>query len=141
MEDTKTRLELVYQVLDNLGILVPGQAPPDEMVAKVDTRLDPVLASLRTREICYVSDPGTPSPPTNGAIAAEVFLALADVIADRVAGAFNLAGDTALKSLAILAEDELRVIQRPQRTRKMLRVDAQLRSPRRNIPGNFSRGT
>lgn len=138
---TKTRRELIDQVLDNVGILVPGQAPSDEMVSKVDTRLDPVLATLAAREIVYVFDAGTPSPPAGGEIDEAIFLALADSIADRVAGAFNLAGDTALKALAVLAEDELRVIGRPARTRRMLRVDAQLRSPRRNIPGNFSRGT
>jgi hypothetical protein len=141
MEDPKTRRDLIDQVLDNLGVLVPGQAPAAEAVQRIDNLLDPVFASLRTRSIVYVQDPGTVGSSSDGEIPAEIFLALADCVAFRVAGAFNLAGDASLKALSNLAEDELRVVGKPARTRRMLRTDPQLRSSRRNIPGNFTRGT
>lgn len=137
----KTRRELIDRVLDNLGVLVEGQAPAEEMVSKVDKLVDSHMASLRTREIVYVAQLGTASPPAGGEFDLELFLAIADSLAFRAAPAFNLAGDASLKALAILAEDELRVIARPARTRRMLRVDKQTRTDRRHSTGNFTRGT
>jgi hypothetical protein len=137
----KTRRELIDQVLDNLGVLVEGQAPSGEMVSKVDRLVDAHMASLRTREIVYVANVGTPSPPAGGAFDLELFLAIADSLAFRAAPSFNLAGDPSLKTLALLGEDELRVIARPARTRRMLRVDKQTRGDRRIPAGNFTRGT
>lgn len=125
---TKTRSQLINQVLDNLGILVPSQAPSDENVDRVDRLLNATLASLSNREIIYVSDFGTANPPTGGEIDEAIFLALADLVAVRVAGAFNLAGDANLVRAAQMAEEELRVIGRPPDTRKTLTIDSALRS-------------
>lgn len=137
----KTRVELIDQVLDNLGVLVEGQSPTAEMRAKVDRLVDAHCASLRTREVIYIADTGTASPPTGGEFDLEIFLPLADTLAMRSAPAFNLAGDASLMALSIRGEDELRVLARPQRTRRMLRVDPQTRSPSRISSGNFTRGT
>jgi hypothetical protein len=137
----KTRAELIDQVLDNLGVMVEGQAPTAEMRAKVDRLVDPHIASLRNREITFISDTGTPNPPSGGEFEQEVFLPIADSLAMRCAPSFNLAGDASLKALAILAEDELRVLARPQRTRRMLQVDKATRGDSFRAVGNFTRGT
>jgi len=126
MATTKTRRELVDAALDSLGILTPGQAPSDEDVGRVDDLLDPVLEMQAALGVVYVSDPGTSSPPSGGQIELSVFLPLADIVAWNVAPAFNLQGDASLKVLADEAEKVLRRINRPARTRKLLRTDAQL---------------
>jgi hypothetical protein len=138
---TKTRVDLIDQVLDNLGVLVEGQAPTAEMRSKVDRLVDPHLASLSNREIVSVSDAGTPNPPSGGEIEENQFLAIADTLAMRCAPSFNLAGDASLKALAILAEDELRVLARPLRTRRMLQPDKATRGDSFRAVGNFTRGT
>jgi hypothetical protein len=136
-----TRAEFINRVLDNLGIVIPGQAPSDESVSKVDDILDAALASLAAREIVFVFAPGTAHPPSGGEYEDAIFMPLADCIAQRVSGSFNLAGDPSLKTLETLAIDELRVISRPARSRKHATMDLQLRSIHRNIPGTFSSGT
>lgn len=138
---TKTRAELIDQVLDNLGVLVEGQAPSAEMRNKVDRLVNPHLASLRNQEIVYVADAGEPNPPSGGEIEDEIFLALAHTLAFSCAPSFNLAGDPSLKALDILGKDELRVLGRPQRTRQMLQVDKAVRGTSFRIAGNFTRGT
>jgi len=138
---SKTRRQLIDQVLDSLGILVPGQAPSDENVSRVDGLLDPALSSLAAQEIVYVADTGTPNPVTGGEIDEAIFLALADMVAWRCAGAFNLAGDPALMAKSKLAEEELRVIGRPARTRRTLTTDIQLRAGNRRYTSfNFVTG-
>lgn len=142
MATFKTRAQLIFQVLDALGILVPGQAPSDEVVSRVDNLLDPVLASLTAQEIVYVANAGTPAPPSGGEIDNAIVLPLANIIAQRVGGAFNLAGDPALAVLSQQGIEELRVIGRPAQTRKTLGTDIQLRAGARRfgVIGNFSRG-
>jgi hypothetical protein len=124
---SKTRIQLIYKVLDNLGVMVPNQSPAAETVSKVDDILDPTLAMLAAMEIVYVADAGTPSPPSDGEIDDAIFLPLADMIAQECSGGFNLAGDPALKTLAILAEEKLRVIGRPANTRALLTTPQELR--------------
>lgn len=133
----KNRFELISHVLDNLGVLMPGQSPASEDVDRIDKMLDAVLASLSGRDIVYVYDAGTANPPIGGEFDDSIFLALADMIAMRVAGAFNLAGDANLARLANLAEEELRVIGRPPKTRKTLATDIQLRVGHRRY-GSFN---
>lgn len=123
---SKTRIELIYKILDNLGVMVPGQSPAAETVAKVDGIIDPALSMLAAMEIVYVADAGTPSPPTNGDIDDAIFLPLADMLAQECSGGFNLAGDPALKTLAIIAEEKLRVIGRPAKTRQLLQTPIEL---------------
>jgi hypothetical protein len=138
----RTRRELIDAVIDNLGVLVPGQSPGDEAVARVDDHIDPGLATLAALGIAYVPDPGVPDPPTGGEIDDAIFLPLADWMAWAVAGGFNLSDSPSLKAAADQAEEVLRIISRPAATRKTLRVDGQLRGTRTRSPiGNFSRGT
>lgn len=139
---TKTRAELISQVLDNLGVLVKGQAPSDEDVSRVDGLMDATFASLEGREVVTIDDPGTASPPTGGAFDLAMFLPLADIVANRCAPSFNLAGDPKLYVLAQQGEEELRVLTRPAQTRKTLTTDAQLRGNRwgRHYPFNYSSG-
>ena len=138
---TKTRVELIDQVLDNLGVLVEGQAPTAEMRSKVDRLIDPHLASLTSRDITYVADTGTPNPPTGGEFDEAIFLGLADSLAMRCAPSFNLAGDASLKALALLGEDELEQIGRPRRSGQMLQVDPGVRGVTFRGGGSFIRGT
>lgn len=139
----QTRRKLIDKVLDNLGILVPGQAPGDEAVARVDGVIDPGLATLNALGIpAYIGDPGDEDPPTGGEIDDALFLPLSDWMTWKSAGAFNLASDPALKVLADQAEEDMRTIGRPARTRQVLRTDDQLRGIRTRLPvGNFTRGT
>jgi len=140
LSTTRTRRELIDAVLDNLGILVPGQAPSDEDVSAVDDHVDATIAELEAQEITYVADLGTPSPPSGGQIELSIFNSLADCLAWAVAPRFNLAGDPALKVISDQAEETLRRIQRPPRTRKLLRTDIQLRAGHRYAPFNFTTG-
>jgi hypothetical protein len=139
---SKTRRELVDKVLDNLGILVPGQAPGDESVSKVDGIIDPGAAMLAALGIVYLPDMGLANPPTDGEIDDAVFLPLAAWMAWQAAPAFNLGDSPSLKALADQAEETLRIIGRPASTRRVLTTDGQLRGSRtRSSAGNFTRGT
>lgn len=126
MASFKTRAQFIRRVLDQLGVLVPGQAPSDELVGKVDDNLDPAFALLAADEIYYVQDAGTPSPVAGGEIDDSVFLPLADCVAWRMAGSFNLVGDPALKAQNDIAEVTLRRLGRSVPTRRLLRCDSQL---------------
>jgi len=145
MSTTWTRRQLIDAALDNLGVLVLGQTTSDEMVAKVDVVFDPAMAQLRVLDIIDVTAPsilGTPSPPTNGAFPVEFVLPLSDYLAWQAAPGFNLSGDPALKVISDQAEDTLRRLVRPSRTRRMLHVDHALRGEnRRTTRGNFTQGT
>lgn len=137
----KTRRQLIDQVLDNLGVLVPGQSPGDEAVSRVDGVIDPALATLGNQGIVYVADSGTPNPPAGGEIDDGLFLPLASCVAWAAAGGFNLADSPSLKALQIEAISTLRIIGRPASTRRTLGTDIQLRGYRSTPLGNFSRGT
>jgi hypothetical protein len=137
----RTRRELVDAALDNLGILVPGQAPGDEAVARIDSIVDPAAATLAALGIIYFPDLGIPNPPTGGQIEDAVFLPFAAICAWEAAGGFNQADSPSLKLLALEAEKTLRLIGRPASTRQTLRTDLQLTNRRYGPAGNFTRGT
>lgn len=145
MAETRTRRELIDETLNRLGVIIPGQTVPDELVAKVDKVINPALAQLRVLEIIDLtaqSITGTPTPPTDGEFPIEVFLPLADSMAWSAAPQFNLASDPALKVLGDMAEDTLRRLAAGSSTRRMLRVDKALRSSRTGFGrGSFSQGT
>ena len=144
MANTWTRRQLIDKALDDLGVLVQGQASTAEMVDKVDKVLNPCMAQLRVLEIIDVTAPsilGTAAPPNAGEFPEEFSLALASVLAWAAAPGFNLAGDPALKVLNDQAEDTLRRLVRPGRTRRMLRVDKAVRGGSRYGTGSFTRGT
>ena len=136
----RTRRQLIDAIMDSLGVLVPGQAPSDEDVARIDDHIDPGLATLAALGIIYVADAGTPDPPDGGQIEDAIYLPLADWFAWQLAPAFNLGDSAPLKAGADDAEKVLRTIGRPASTRRTLATDTQLASPRR-VPFNFQRGT
>lgn len=136
---SKTRLEFINQCLTNLGVLVPGQAPSDQDVTKMDGLVDPAFALLAGLDIYYVQDAGEQGP-SNGAIEDSAFLPLADYVANQACAAFNLPADTKMAALAQLAEGKLITLAAPARTLRTLRVDPALRARRwpRLINGNFT---
>lgn len=120
---TKTRQELLYEALDQLGILVPGQAPSTTVLNKIDGVFDPVVEELDALGIYYVDDPGELGP-ADGEIESSAFLSLGAYLANAAASKFNLPADAKLKALAIEAEQKLRTLTRPASTRKFLKTDA-----------------
>jgi len=122
---TKTRKELIDQVLGNLHVLALGQVPDDEMVLLVDGVIDGAAAILEQDEITYFNDLGQEGP-TGGAIEPWQFLPFADVVASAAAPRFHLAGDPQLFTLAERAKDLLKTLGRPPRVRRELRVDPAL---------------
>lgn len=119
---TKTRRELIFEALDQLGILVPGQAPSDTILNKMDSVVDPVVEELSVLGIYYIDSPGELGPD-GGAIESSAFLALGAYLANAAAAKFNLAADAKLKALAIEAEQKLRTLTRPGSSRKFLKTD------------------
>lgn len=119
---TKSREELIIEALDQLGIIVPGQAPSATIMNKVDTLLDPVMEQLAELDIYYVDDAGAIGP-SGGSIRSSAFMALGAYLANAAAAKFNLPADAKLKALALEAEQTLRTLTRPSSTRKTLRTD------------------
>jgi hypothetical protein len=138
---SRTRRELIDKVVANLGVLVPGQSPGDEVISKVDAGVDPTVARDNAIGLPFIADAGTPNPPSGGEIDDAVFIALSHRVTWTVAGEFNSADSPSLKVLNDLAEQELRIIGRPASTRRTLRGDLQLTNRRGGVIGNFTRGT
>lgn len=78
---SRTRVDLVTEALDNLGVTIVGQDPSAEDTAKVDGKVDGLLADLRVRGILYVGDAD--------AIEDEHFDSLGILLANRCAAAFG----------------------------------------------------
>ncbi len=127
---TKTRAELITEALDQLGIIVPGQAPSTTIINKMDTIVDPVIEQLDGLGIYYVDDIGEIGP-ADGAIESSAFLALGAYLANAAAAKFNLPADIKLKALAQEAEQTLRTLARPASTRKFLSTDLGIPTGRR----------
>jgi hypothetical protein len=121
---SKTRAQLINQILDRLQILVYGQAPSDQDVQKVDLIVDGAVAKLSALDIYDVKDAGSLGP-SGGAIEDKEFLPLADYIAS-----FHLLADPRIQALSTIAESDLRILAAPSRTLRVLRIDPALR-PRR----------
>lgn len=124
---SKSRAELINQILDRLQILVYGQAPSAQDVQKVDLIIDGAVAQLSALDIFTVQDPGSLGP-VDGAIEDEAFLPLADYIAS-----FHLLADARIQALATIAESNLRILAAPARTLKFLKIDPALRNRRFGI--------
>lgn len=135
---TKSRADLIKQVLSNLGKL-GNDDPSDEDSAKVDFVIDPVVALLSELDIYTVQDAGLPGP-IDGAIDPAAFLPLAHYVANAAAASFNMANDSTLIGLATLAESQLMIIAAPERTIRTLRVDRATLTRRRYglYNGSFS---
>jgi len=138
---TKTRSDLITEVLDRLGVLASGQTPSSEDVAKVDGKIDAALATLSETEIYTVDDSGEEGP-SGGEFTLSAFLPLANIVANACAAAFGLLDDQNIEARAKQAERTLLTLARPDRARKTLRTDAQLMG-RRMWPGrgSYTNGT
>jgi hypothetical protein len=132
---TKTRQELIIEALDQIGIIVPGQAPSSTVMNKMDTILDPVMEELEGLDIYYVADAGEIGP-TGGEIESSAFLSIGAYLANAAAAKFNLPADAKLKALAMEAEAKLRTLARPASTRKFLKMDGAFPLGRRRL-NNF----
>jgi hypothetical protein len=125
----KTRAELIDQALTNLGVIAQGQSIDADLVLKMDGVVDPAVSMLARLDIYYVQDAGS-AGPIDGAIEDEVFLPLADWIANKACAAFNLPADEKMQALAMLAEGTLRTLAAPARTRRTLQIDPALQGRR-----------
>ncbi len=134
---TKTRAELITEALDQLGIIVPGQAPSATVTNKMDAVVDPVIEQLDALGIYYVDDAGELGP-TGGEIESSAFLPICSYLANAAAPKFNLPADTKLKALALEAEQILRTLTRPASTRKFLQTDAGIPTSRKSTRWDLS---
>lgn len=53
---TRTRTDLVLEVLDSLGVLAAGQTAGPEETSKVNDKLPSLIAEFAAREIVFVPD-------------------------------------------------------------------------------------
>ena len=118
---TKTRSDVVKQVLANLGKLANDE-PNAEDSASVDAVIDSVAASLSARNIYTVQDTGQPGP-IDGAVDPAAFLEFCHAVAFAAAPSFNMAGDATLAALAKLAESRMELVAAPPKTRRTLQID------------------
>jgi hypothetical protein len=81
----KTQTDLVLQTLKNLGVLAAGNAADPEDDAFVRENIDPTIRTLASLDICYIGDPDN--------IPGELFLPLADVMADQCSSKFGSTPD------------------------------------------------
>lgn len=56
MSDTKTREELVDEAAQNIGIVSNGMSLSAEDSARIDAKIDPLIARLSSDGICNVDD-------------------------------------------------------------------------------------
>lgn len=81
----RTQNDLVTQALKNLGVLSAGNAADPEDFNYVQENVDPMIRTLASLDICYIGDPDT--------IPGELFLPLADVLADLCSSKFGSTPD------------------------------------------------
>ncbi|PDT74124.1 hypothetical protein [Bradyrhizobium sp. C9] len=136
---SKSRAELINQCLTNLGVIAQGQSISPEETSKMDGIVDPAVAQLADLDIYYVQDAGSLGP-SDGAIEDSAFLPLAAYIANEACAAFNLPADAKMQALAQIAEQKLRTLAAPARTRRTLQIDPALRRRfwPRIVNGNFT---
>jgi len=92
MATTRTRAELVLDVLERLGVAAAGQTVEIEDSNRVNSKLLGLMAEVARREIVYIAD--------IEAIPEEWFNSLAAMVAFECRGAFGVAGEE---------EDKLRI--------------------------------
>lgn len=138
---SRTRNDLIVEVLDQLGVTANGQNPNPDDVQKVDNRLDNMLEEISALDIYTVVDAGSVGP-TGGDIDAAAIRSLAAKIASMCSGNFGLGADPSLEVKATQGERILRTLTRPARARGLLRTDEALRGIRVWAGrGNYTNGT
>lgn len=133
---SKTRAQFINQCLTNLGVIAAGQSIDSDLVDKMDTIVDPALATLAKLEIYYVQDAGELGP-TGGEIEDSAYLPLADWVANKACSSFNLPADQKMQALAMLAEGTLITLAAPSRTFDRLRLDPAVTRHRGPYRGGF----
>ena len=109
---TKTRTDLVAQILANLGVLAAGQTVSVEDSETADDHIDPALAVLEAEGICSVPDLDD--------IPLELFPLLADYIALDAGPEFGKATDNkAMEG----AKYRIRLVTRSKPTYEIGRMD------------------
>ena len=99
----KSRVDLTYQVLRELGALPDGMDPPDEDKNRVDALIDPVVELLRERDIYHLADVD--------AIPNAAFLPLAFAVTGYAASSFGQQNDQNIAGRAVHGEALLQTIQ------------------------------
>lgn len=97
----KTRNDLVLRALGFLGVIQAGQTPGREDAEKVDTLIEPLFATLRTRKVVYVVDPdGIPD---------NIFLPLARLLAVEAASDFGVGTVELAADLGLPTKGEMEI--------------------------------
>ena len=112
---SKTRNELIYQALRNLGSLPLGQDPNDDDFEHVSTLVDVTVDDLRSRDVYFLPDVDS--------IPNEAYLHLAHCLAWNCAAGFGQHKDTNLYQLAQKAEMDLEKQQAERAYRDVLPID------------------
>jgi hypothetical protein len=112
----KTRQDLVYRALYNLGVLPHGQNPGDQEYNSVDALVDPMTEDLIARDIVHIQDVD--------AIEEKHFIHLAAVLAGHSASVFGMQNDQALVARAQKGEKDLQTIFATRPTYETLEVQA-----------------
>lgn len=113
----RTRNDLINETLDVLGVLQAGQLVPPEDAAKVDAKINGVVASLRARRVYFVQNPNS--------IDEEVFLPLARCVAVASVSGFGISQIDGKDPEAVkqLAETELRLLHPGVHVNESMRVN------------------
>jgi hypothetical protein len=112
----KTRVELVYQTLRNLGALPMGQDPSDEDYNLVNDLIEPVQAMLRERDVYFLTDADV--------IPDEAYISLAHVMAAYSASSFGQQADNRIMALGDIGERHLQTMQSEQPHYTTLQIQA-----------------
>jgi hypothetical protein len=112
----KTRQDLVYRALYNLGVLPHGQNPGAEEYSSVDALVDPMVEDLIARDVVHIQDVD--------AIEEKYFLHLGSVLAGHSAAVFGMQSDPAIAARAQKGEADLQTIFAVRPTYETLEVQA-----------------
>ena len=113
----RSRRELIDLVLDNLGVLVPGQPASAEYVATIDAAIDPFVAEFNCYFECCL-------PAHIERIPECMFVPFGHVLADEIANGFALTPQPDLRQLWAKARHKLDL---EQKHAKHVRSDADCR--------------
>ena len=111
----KTRTNVVYRALKNLGVLPQGQDPSDEDYNAVNDLVDGVIEDLIQRDIYHLQDvDATPE---------EAYIHLGNILAWKAAPTFDMHNDPALAAFAQASERDLQTIQATRPTYMTLEIE------------------
>jgi hypothetical protein len=109
---TKTKVDLANKVLSLLGKTGEGQTPSDDDLSLVTDLIDPACETLSGLSVIVIDD--------TDAIAINVFLPLADYIAEQCASDFSRPKNVQAEQIAIR---ELRMITRTLPTYEQMKAE------------------